>query len=93
MQKDIEINERDFFKNPFNRSEIEELLKNRTASEMFSFNSPSFKEKNISRDKLSDEDLIEMMLSEPRLIRRPVVKVGEKVYFGADLNHLKNIFP
>jgi arsenate reductase-like glutaredoxin family protein len=31
------------------------------------------------------------MLKEPRLIRRPVVKIGKNVYFGADSKILKEI--
>lgn len=80
----MEIDERDFFKNPFNRAEIEDLLRGKPASEMFNFRSPSFKGLGLERDKLSDNELIDMMLKEPRLIRRPVVRIGDNVYFSAD---------
>ena len=59
---------------------------------MFNFRSPSFKKAGLERDKLSNNDLIELMLKEPRLIRRPVVRIGEKVYFGADSRFLASIF-
>jgi len=87
----VEINDRDFFKEPFTRAEIEALLQGKSASEMFSFRSPSFKELGLNQDKLSDDDLIRLMLKEPRLIRRPVVKIGKKVYFGADTKMLSDI--
>jgi arsenate reductase-like glutaredoxin family protein len=61
----VEINERDFFKNPFSRAEIEELLDGKSASEMFNFKSPSFKKLGLERDKLSDSELIDLMLKEP----------------------------
>ncbi|MBN1380773.1 MAG: hypothetical protein JXA41_03760 [Deltaproteobacteria bacterium] len=51
---------------------------------MFNFRSPSFKKLGVEKDKLSEDDLIRLMLEEPRLIRRPVVRMGGKVYFGAD---------
>lgn len=78
------FNERDFFKNPFTRSEIESLLQGRSASEMFNFRSPSFKKIGVDRSKLGDEDLITLMLREPRLIRRPLLRIGKNVYFGVD---------
>ncbi|HOP41106.1 MAG TPA: ArsC/Spx/MgsR family protein [Syntrophales bacterium] len=84
MQKGVEINERDFFKNPFSRNEIEDLLQGKPASEMFNFRSPSFKQMGLEKDTLTDENLIELMLEEPRLIRRPVVRIGTNVYFGAN---------
>ena len=90
-QKNVEINERDFFKDPFSQSEIEELLNGNPASEMFNFRSPSFKKLGLERDKLSNQDLIELMLKEPRLVRRPVVRIGEKVYFSADKSVLQGL--
>lgn len=93
MQKKAEVNERDFFKTPFSCAEITELLQGKPASEMFSFRSPSFKALGLNQAKLTDNDLIHMMLQEPRLIRRPVVKIGRKVYFGADSKLLAEILP
>ena len=87
----MEINERDFFKNPFNQSEIEELLQGEPASEMFNFRSPSFKRLGLERDKLSDKELIDFMLKEPRLVRRPVVRIDGKVYFSADRSVLEGL--
>ena len=90
-QKNVEINERDFFKNPFNRAEIEELLQDRPASEMFNFRSPSFKQLGLERDKITDSDLIDLMLKEPRLVRRPVIRIGDKVYYSADKSVLEGL--
>ena len=83
MQKKVQFNDRDFFKNPFSRPEIENLLQDKPAADMFNFRSPSFKKLDLDREKLSENELLELMLKEPRLIRRPVVKIGRKVYFGA----------
>ena len=91
MQKNVEINYRDFFKTPFTRAEIEALLQGQPASVMFSFRSPAFKALGLDQEKLTDDDLINLMLQEPRLIRRPVAKIGEKVYFGADSKMLADI--
>jgi arsenate reductase-like glutaredoxin family protein len=87
----VEIKEHDFFKNPFNQSEIEELLQGKPASDMFNFRSPSFKKLGQDRDKLSDKDLVDLMLKEPRLIRRPVVRINGKVYFSADRSVLEGL--
>ena len=91
MQKRFEINERDFFKNPFNREEIENLLQGKPASEMFNFRSPSFKKMGLEKNTLTDDNLMELMLKEPRLIRRPVVRIGKNVYSGASSKLLAKI--
>jgi arsenate reductase/regulatory protein spx len=51
---------------------------------MFNFRSPSFKKIGVDRNTLGDSDLIKLMLQEPRLVRRPLVRIGKNVYFGAD---------
>jgi len=91
LQKKVQINDRDFFKTPFTLEEIKDLLQGQPASDMFSFRSPSFKALELDQTKLSAHDLISLMLKEPRLIRRPVVKIGKKVYFGADSKALAEI--
>jgi arsenate reductase/regulatory protein spx len=60
------------------------LLTAQPAADMFNFRSPSFKKLGVDREKLADDDLIKLMLEEPRLVRRPVVRMGKDVYFGAD---------
>ncbi len=91
MQKKAVLNERDFFKIPFTAGEIKALLRGSRPSEMFNFRSPSFKKLSLNPENLQDKDLIERMLQEPRLIRRPVVKIGGKVYFGASAEKLADI--
>ena len=87
----MEISERDFFKNPFSKAEIMELLKGKSPSEMFNFRSPSFKQLGLVMDKPGDNELIELMLKEPRLIRRPVVRINGQVHFGADKSVLASL--
>ena len=58
---------------------------------MFNFRSPSFKQFGLEQDKLSDDELIDLMLREPRLIRRPVVRIGDTVYFSAAKSALESL--
>ena len=58
---------------------------------MFNFKSPSFKKLGIERDKLNNNELVGLMLKEPRLVRRPVVRINGKVYFSADKSVLEGL--
>ena len=58
---------------------------------MFNFRSPSFSQLGLDRNKLSDKELVELMLKEPRLVRRPVVRLAGNVYFGADKSVLEKL--
>jgi len=91
LHEKVEINERDFFKKPFSRDEIENLLQGRPLSEMFSFRSPRFKSLGVDREKLTDKNMLDLMLKEPRLIRRPIVRIGKNIYFGADSRLLTDV--
>ena len=58
---------------------------------MFNFRSPNFRKTGLKKEELGADQLTQMILEEPRLVRRPVVRVEGKVYFGADkavLEHL-----
>jgi arsenate reductase-like glutaredoxin family protein len=58
---------------------------------MFNFRSPSFKKTGVDRNTLTDSEMIDLMLKEPRLIRRPVVQIGKNVHFGADSKFLAEV--
>jgi arsenate reductase-like glutaredoxin family protein len=84
LQKGVELEERDFFADPLSDQELRDLIGNRPAGQIFSWNSPSFKKLGVTRDDLEDGRLIQLMLDEPRLIRRPLVQVGGEVFVGTD---------
>ncbi len=48
----------------------------------FSTKSPSVKKLGLDIDSLSDAKMKQLMLEEPRLLRRPILKLGRKVVVG-----------
>ena len=89
MQEGVELEERDFFADPLSDQELRDIIGNRPASQIFSWNSPSFKKLGVTRESLDDDRLIHLMLDEPRLIRRPLVQVGGEVFVGTDEEAMK----
>ena len=85
------IEERDFFKDPFSRYELEELIAKDDPTKFFSFRSPSFKKLGLQKDSLERDQIISLMLEEPRLIKRPIVKIGDIVILGTDKNLLDRL--
>ena len=85
------IEERDFFKDPFSRHELEELIAKDDPTKFFSFRSPSFKKLGLQKDSLERDQIISLMLEEPRLIKRPIVKIGDLVILGTDKNLLDRL--
>ena len=84
MQVGLEVEERDFFQDPFSEAELRALIGDRSPADIFSWKSPSFRKLGIDRDSLDDDRMIALMLEEPRLIRRPVTAIGDTLIVGAD---------
>lgn len=72
-ERGIYLSPRDFFKNPFSRNELEALGKRIAISEIFSWRSPKSVPYRARRNEITDDEMIDAMLAEPRLIRRPIL--------------------
>lgn len=88
-QSGFELVERDFFKDTFSRDELIEIIGSRNPEEFFSFRSPSFKKLGVEREDLKDDELIDLMLQEPRLIRRPLISGRGMLFVGTDKKTLR----
>ncbi len=92
-EKGVDVEERDFFQDLLSEDELRLLLQGQRLSEVFSWNSPSFKALGLAPDGLADDALLQLMLQEPRLIRRPLMKVGGSLIIGGSQKALDEAFP
>ncbi len=88
-EKGLETEDRDFFQDKFTESEIRQLIEGRKPADLFSWNSPSFKALGRPADSLSEDELVQLMLEEPRLIRRPLVVVNGQMVIGGSQKALE----
>ncbi len=79
------MEERDFFKEPFTRQEIQDLASGVGLSQLFARRSPSLKKMGLADQELSDAQMVSLMLEEPRLVRRPLVRIGGRLLVGANI--------
>ena len=82
MQNGLEVTDRDFFKETFSELEIRELAAMAGTENIFARRSPSLKKLSLVDKELSDDEMVNLMLQEPKLIRRPLIKVGDKLMVG-----------
>ena len=81
----MDLNERDFFANPFTLDDLKELIGARSASDFFSWRSPSFRKMGLNRDEMTEDRMLNLMVGEPRLIRRPLIQTADgDLIVGAD---------
>lgn len=86
LQKGLELEERDFFKEPFTEDEIRGLASEAgSISQLFAWRSPSLKQKGLAGRELSEAEMVALMVQEPRLVRRPLVRIGGCLLVGANL--------
>ena len=78
-QRGVDFHARDFFDQPFSETELRGLLIGSAVESVFSWSSPSFRKLGVSRVDLTDNELISMMLDEPRLIRRPLIFIDNEI--------------
>ncbi len=88
MQNGLTVTERDYFKEPFTEQELNDLVAEvgeLGVSAMFASRSPSLKKMGLTAAELSDERKLSLMLEEPRLVRRPLVRLGDRLLIGASV--------
>ena len=76
-QNGIELDERDFFADPFTAEELRELIGSASVEDYFSWRSPSFRKLGLKREDMSEDQMLGLMAEEPRLIRRPLIMTPE----------------
>lgn len=71
----VEFEKREYFKNRLTRDELASLLNSvgLTATDVLSTRSRPYREMGLAEKTLSDEELLDLMIEEPRLLRRPLV--------------------
>ena len=88
MQNGYEVEERDYFKEPFTEGELRDLVAEvgePGVSAMLASRSPSLKKMGLTAAELSDDRKVSLMLEEPRLVRRPIVRLGDRLIIGASV--------
>ena len=85
LQKGLEVEERDFFREPFSEAEIQDLAASKSLTDLFAWRSPSLKKLGLAGEDLADARMMELMLQEPRLIRRPILRIGGELLVGGSV--------
>ena len=87
----MEVTERDFFADRLTEDEVRALAAASSATAMFSAKSPTVKKLGLDPEALSDDEKLQLMAGEPRLIRRPIVVLDGVTYPGATVKSLAGV--
>ena len=89
----LDIDSRDFFKDPFTELELKKIIKmtGKKPTELLRKRDKIYKEMNLSENKKTDSELIKIMVKYPGLILRPIIILKNKALVGKiDLKNIKN---
>lgn len=92
-EKGVKFDTREFFKEPFGRAELKSVLVrgDMTPSELVSTRSKAYRAEGLDLRDPSDDELLDLMLDEPRLIRRPILVTDDDVHVGFNRDSYESI--
>ena len=86
--KGIEIDERDYARNPLTADELREIFGDHDPREFLSTKSPAYKAMGLAGKSLTADDAIALMAKDSNLLRRPLVIAGKEIIAGFDRERL-----
>ncbi len=80
----MDIDTRDFFKDPFTETELKKIIKmtGKKPVELLRKRDKTYKEMKLDENKKSDSEIIKLMVKYPGLILRPIIITKNKALVG-----------
>ena len=89
----MDVDTRDFFKDPFTEAELKKIIKmtGKKPVELLRKRDKTYKEMKLDENKKSDSEIIKLMVKYPGLILRPIIITKNKALVGKiDPKEIKN---
>jgi len=89
----IDVESRDFFKEPFTEAELKKIIKmtGKKPTELLRKRDKTYKELKLDQNKKTDSEIIKLMVKNPGLILRPIIISKNKALIGkVDPKEIKN---
>lgn len=80
----VDLDARDFFKEPFTETELKKIMARAkiSPSEMLRKKDRAYKEAGLDSAKMTDGQLVRLMVENPGLIKRPIIVTEGRVAVG-----------
>lgn len=89
----VDYERREYFKDRFTKDELRTLLQqnNLTVQDVISTRSTPYKQHDLANRDLTDDEILDLMIEDPRLLRRPIVLSGDTVIIGHNEKQLREL--
>ena len=92
-EKGVDFASVNYYLDPIPKAKLKELIKKMgiSAEGLLRKKEPIYKELKFSQEKRSEDEIIDLMVSHPDLIQRPIVEKGTKAILARPAERLKEI--
>lgn len=94
-EHDLEYEEKNIFHDPLTKDEIKEILMltDEGTEEIISYRSQAYKNLEVDFDTLSMNELLDLFVEEPSLIRRPIIMDDRRLQIGYNEEEIRMFLP
>ena len=92
-ENNVDFEAVNYYVDPIPKSKLKELLKKMgiSAAELLRKKEPIYKELNLADRKLTDGEIVDLMVQHPDLMQRPIVEKGAKAILARPAERIKEI--
>ena len=92
-EKKVDFDAVNYYLEPLPKTKLKELLKKMgmPAAELLRKKEPLYKELRLDQKKLSEEELVDLMVKHPDLMQRPIVEKGARAILARPAERIKEI--
>ena len=93
QESGVDFNSVNYYLDPLPKPKIKELLKKMgiAAADLLRAKEDIYKKLGLAKKKLSDDEIVDLMVKHPDLIQRPIVEKGSKAILARPAERLKEI--
>ena len=94
-EQDLEFVEKNIYHEPLTKDEIKEILMltDEGTEEIISYRSQAYKSLEQDINKLSMSELLDLLIEEPSLIRRPIIMDDRRLQIGYNEEEIRMFLP
>ena len=92
-EKEVDFNAVDYYLEPLSKAKLKDLLRKMKipAAELLRKKEAVYRQLGLARKKLSENQILDLMVKHPDLIQRPIIEKGERAILARPAVRLQEI--
>jgi arsenate reductase len=93
VEQGFDFTKVNYYIDPLTEDQLRELLKKMGLKprELLRTSEPIYRELNLGKSELSDDEIVALMVKHPDLIQRPIVERGNRAVLGRPVDNVKSL--